>query len=328
MDSKTPPINPSNTSSGTGSGTSQQAQTMSLSIQFAVLNSMRGGHSANSQLNIPISPALSTQLANWLQQAPAPKIEQLPANLANWLVEHLNKHQTQQGQPRLTLSQWLPIISQLTLAQTARADANQSMSTATYDVLRVVFALGSQSPASNANKLSNKTDGIAQLLKLLVPIPLQDKASLVIRERQPSAADTDSARLPNNELAAMSRDTQNPEHNKVTGKDEETSQSKSTKGELQPLSFTLNFDLDALGLLCVEFDLIGLSLSSRCYCSNLKLQSSVEQTWPQLEERLRKFGFSVKNDIQLEPNLSIEQPNLAKNKPNSGKQSGLIDIKV
>lgn len=326
MDSKTPPITPTNTTSGTGSGTSQQAQTMSLSIQFAVLNNMRDSQG----LNLPIPAALSTQLADWLQQAPTPKLEQLPPNLANWLVENLNKHQSQQGLPRLTLSQWYPIIAQLTLSNGKNAGlvSSGTSSTTALDVLRVVFALGSQSPAAKTNKLSNKSDGFAQLLKLLVPIPLQDKASLVIRERQANAPDSDNTRQSVNDHNAINRDTDNQQQDKVTRHDEESSQSIPQKGELQPLSFTLNFDLDSLGLLCIEFDLSGLFLSSRCLCSNLKLQSNVEQTWPLLEERLNKLGFSIQNDIKLEPGLSNQDNHLTKNKPANNKPSGFIDIKV
>lgn len=315
------------------------------------------------QVTIPIPTNLLDQLSQWMKQEAAKQSSQLaksdasgltpspdsklaeqklleskllepkllepklPPKIANWLVEALNKQQSQQGLPKLTLSQWLPLIAQMQLTGAAsQLNDNPNITSQQQQLIRIIFQLGStpaerliNSDVHQANKLNTKNDGIAQLLKLLIPIPLQDKASLIMRERAGAASEADAARATaqnQDPQIAARQDNEHIDKHKITERDASSNHNADEVGFTTTLSFTLNFDLDNLGQLTIEFDLTGLQLRSSCVCSNINLLSKVEKHWPELEQRLNQFGFEVDNQVELLPE-------------NENRRSrGLIDIKA
>lgn len=344
MDSKTPPIQATPNTSATASNTKEQAMASQVVLRFLTANQLSPNiqtllsKGLPPQLSLPIPANLLKQVSQWMQQvatlqsqnagiytsanasatdAKALTMEKaaMPQTIANWLTESLNKHSNQQGLPKLTLSQWMPLIAQMHLTKAANTQQ---------ELIRLVFQLGSTPPSAllsqelhQANKLNTKNDGIAQLLKLLVPIPLQDKASLIMRERQPSANETETQRTTNADPQHLTRsENEQIEKHQVSEREQADSSSSNENGMTTTLSFTLNFDLDSLGQLTIDFDLTGMQLQSSCTCSNLNLLSKVEEHWPTLEARLSKFGFAVKNQTTLAA------------EPQSLKSRGLIDIKA
>ena len=352
MDSKTTPIQPTPKTSQTGSATKEQSMATQLVLRFMASGQLPPElkltlqQNMPRQVSIPIPANLLEQLSQWMKQEAAkqsgqlaksdasgltPSSEQkllepkLPPKIANWLVEVLNKQQSQQGLPKLTLSQWLPLIAQMQLTGAAsQLSDNPNITSQQQQLIRIIFQLGStpaerliNSDVHQANKLNTKNDGIAQLLKLLIPIPLQDKASLIMRERAGAASEVDAARAQNQDPQIAARqDNEHIDKHKITERDASSNHNADEVGFTTTLSFTLNFDLDNLGQLTIEFDLTGLQLRSSCVCSNINLLSRVEKHWPELEQRLNQFGFEVDNQVELLPE-------------NENRRSrGLIDTKA
>ena len=86
------------------------------------------------------------------------------------------------------------------------------------------------------------------------------------------------------------------------------------------LKFKLQFNLEQLGKLEVQVELVEFELSTVCICDSPLLQQKVKQYWPQLEARLSALGFNLDNEIKQKSKL--EQSEAAQ------RPAGLINVKV
>ena len=335
MESKTFPITSTQANTKSDTSTSQQASVLfkQLSQHFAD----KPGHVSHQlqQQSLVVPDKLKAELSLWLTSKPAPTIESMPAAIKNWLVPALNQLQAQQGLSSLTLSQWLPLITKMQLlnsapnAQTAAAlaqsaaalaqsaAANASSST----LLRISWLIGSSSLAGKSGSVSQANQAmVGGLLKLLIPISMQDKASLIIREQSQSLQQSqhaDQAKQTNEQAQLNAAQEQN--QNRVNERSSSSTGQSDTPGNSQALSFSLTFDLDGSGLVVIDINLNALNLQSICTCSNKPLLQKVEKYWPMLQERLSKFGFSVRNESMVDENLALAPEH---------KGTRLIDIKV
>lgn len=134
-------------------------------------------------------------------------------------------------------------------------------------------------------KLSTATtqqaaEQLEQLLQFMLPIKAEDDASVLIQQQ-----------------------------NSTNAADEE--------GKLK---FKLQFNLEQLGKLEVQVELMEFELSTVCICDSPLLQQKVKQYWPQLEARLSAVGFNLDNQIKQKNKL--EQSGTAQ------RPAGLINVKV
>ena len=328
MESKTFPITSTQANTKSDTSTSQQASVLfkQLSQHFAD----KPGHVSHQlqQQSLVVPDKLKAELSLWLTSKPAPTIESMPAAIKNWLVPALNQLQAQQGLSSLTLSQWLPLITKMQLlnsapnAQTAAALAQTAALTNSSTLLRISWLIGSSSLASKSGSVSQANQAmVGGLLKLLIPISMQDKASLIIREQSQSLQQSQHAdqAKQTNEQAQLNAAHEQNQQNRVNERSSSNSSQSDTPGNNQALSFSLTFDLDGTGLLVIDINLNALNLQSICTCSNTPLLRKVEKYWPMLQERLSKFGFSVKNESIVDENLALAPEH---------KGTRLIDIKV
>lgn len=121
---------------------------------------------------------------------------------------------------------------------------------------------------------------VEQLLQFMLPIKAQDDASVFIQQQT----------------------------------------SQNTSNDENKLRFNLQFDLDRLGKLEVQVELMEFELTTVCICDSPLLQRKVKQYWPQLEARLSALGFSLDNQIKQKNKL--EQNN------KDQRPAGLINVKV
>ena len=207
------------------------------------------------------------------------------------------------------------------LAQTAAALAQNAGGLANSStLLRISWLIGSSSLASKSGAVNQENQAmIGGLLKLLIPISLQDKASLIIREQPLSSQQQTEQVKQTNEQAQLIAAQEQKQQSRISERNSSNSGQSDISGNNQALSFSLTFDLDAKGLLVIDINLNALNLHSICTCSNPPLLQKVEKYWPMLQERLSKFGFSVKNESTLNENLTLAPEH---------KGTRLIDIKV
>ena len=335
MESKTFPITSTQANTKSDTSTSQQASVLFKQLsqhpgsnQHQLANQQnladKTGHLNNQlqQQSLVVPDKLKAELSLWLTSKPAPTIESMPAAIKNWLVPALNQLQAQQGLSSLTLSQWLPLITKMQLlnsapnAQTAAALAQTAALTNSSTLLRISWLIGSSSLASKSGSVSQANQAmVGGLLKLLIPISMQDKANLIIREQSQQAEQTKQT----NEQAQLNAAHEQNQQNRVNERSSSNSSQSDTPGNNQALSFSLTFDLDGTGLLVIDINLNALNLQSICTCSNKPLLQKVEKYWPMLQERLSKFGFSVRNESMVDENLALAPEH---------KGTRLIDIKV
>lgn len=355
MESKTFPISSTQANTKSDTSTSQQAsvlfkqltqhlgsnQPQLASQQSLVNNQSQAGKQGLQQQSIVVPDKLKAELSLWLSSKPAPTIESMPTNIKNWLVPALNQLQAQQGLTSFTLSQWLPLITKMqllntapnpqtaaALAQTAAALAHNTAALANSStLLRISWLIGSSSLAGKSGAVNQENQAmIGGLLKLLIPISLQDKASLIIREQSLSSQQQAEQAKQTNEQAQLIAAQEQKQQSRVSEKNSSHSGQSGSLGNNQALSFSLTFDLDKMGTLIVDVSLNGLALTSSCYCSNKSLQNSVEKNWSLLGERLEQFGFTVKNEILELTEAIIEQNSISED--SSSRSARLIDIQA
>lgn len=119
---------------------------------------------------------------------------------------------------------------------------------------------------SSQNSQSQLQDKIQNLIQFILPIPLQDKATVLIKQHEK-----------NNTNSEMS------------------------EGIIQ---FEMAFDLSPIGKLNVQVKLDKMSLETSCLCSSLKLLDKTEKHWPLLQQRLETLGFDCKNTFKIAENES------------------------
>ncbi|MDB2373860.1 hypothetical protein N9W11_04810 [Psychrosphaera haliotis] len=327
MESKTFPITSTQSNTKSDTSTSQQASVLFKQLSQHLADKPGQLNNQLQQQSLVVPDKLKAELSLWLTSKPAPTIESMPAAIKNWLVPALNQLQAQQGLSSLTLSQWLPLITKMQLlnsapnAQTAAALAQTAALANNSTLLRISWLIGSSSLASKSSSVSQVNQAmVGGLLKLLIPISMQDKASLIIREQSQSLQQSQQAEQAKqtNEQAQLTA-AQEQDQNRVNERSSSSTGQSDTPGNNQALSFSLTFDLDDTGLLVIDINLNALNLQSICTCSNTPLLQKVEKYWPMLQERLSKFGFSVKNESIVDENLALAPEH---------KGTRLIDIKV
>ncbi|WP_210559808.1 hypothetical protein [Psychrosphaera aestuarii] len=312
MESKTFPIVSTQANANSNSSTSQQA-----SVLFTYLvQHLQSKSNQTTQQAFVIPSDLKASLSQWLSLKPQPNVDTMPAAIKNWLVTSLNKFQNQQGLTTLTASQWLPLISKMQLLSGTINNANHTVP----DALRLSWLIGSSSLASKSSAIQQSGQAmIGGLLKLLIPIAMQDKASLIIREL-PGSDTSRNAQSEQTSVNPLHQEDKHAKQQKVSEKQhEQQSNNKVQHGISQTLRFTLTFDLDQQGILSIDVDLNELNLTSVCHCSHPSLVTSVDKHWPLLASRLEMFGFKIENSVQLDEQLTETQ---------NSSSHRLIDIKV
>lgn len=102
------------------------------------------------------------------------------------------------------------------------------------------------------------TDTLTKLLQWLIPISLNDKATVIVQHDNQSSA--------------------------------------SQQAEVE-IEFMMKFDLERLGRMHIQVALQQFDLVTKTWIDNPTLQKKFETTWPMLLERLEKLGFSCQSQV-------------------------------
>ena len=195
---------------------------------------------ALSSHSLSLTPALTNLMRAWFNQGARTSLSSLPKELLAFLKSELGGEFPNDLNKLVKLHQNKQLLTLQLLIKSPIAEISLSASQKAVD-----------------------TETLQQLLQFIVPIPLNDKAKVIIRE-----------------------------HN--------SSKDENNKGP-QALSFEMEFDFSPIGTMTIAVSLDKFALTTQCYCSSKLMMDKTRKYWPKLQQRLERLGFSCHNTLHLEP---------------------------